>query len=379
MAQINPALLAIPRVNSPAHFNNERAVARGNEARADAIELSVDQQEDLTALSQFEAFAKAGMPDQAMAAITARLEKDPNDKVLKDIAGMYNGQFTEQLGGLLTGIRTSLGGAAPAMPELKLIETVDENGNNVQKFVSEKEGTEFPMVPTAQENKQSVLLTPQEIANAGLQPGTVAQRDANGRVSVVQGPQKSSESEDVRQRKINALTAQGLTKDQAANLVDGHVRQEVTPLGNVVSINDVAALTGDGAPVTEQPIVGGDPEIPAPKPGQTLWDLAPAATGPVQSLTAKTAAALSFFGIETEEPATEAQQAFRTEVRSLIRALSINPRFPVAEQERIREEIDIQPSFFQGAGTLKKKMRSVATTLDTAAAGDRDWETGVNR
>lgn len=174
----------------------------------------------------------------------------------------------------------------------------------------------------------------------------------------------------VRERQIaDALRLNpGLTEQQATKVVDKQASIEVNEKTGKLIFKDNVAGT-----VTELKLAGGEPQIPAPSPGETLFELAEVATGPVSSITAKGAAALSFFGIDPQQPSVSAQQVFRTEIQGLIRALSINPRFPVAEMERIKEEISVQPSFFQGTGILRQKMQGLDTSLRRRMAqADRD-------
>jgi len=70
------------------------------------------------------------------------------------------------------------------------------------------------------------------------------------------------------------------------------------------------------------------------------------------------------------------RQNVQTAQQQLIRALSVNPQFPVSEQERIRKEVDITPSLFNDPISLEAKMRGVDAGLrervkkETAAAND---------
>jgi hypothetical protein len=57
------------------------------------------------------------------------------------------------------------------------------------------------------------------------------------------------------------------------------------------------------------------------------------------------------------------RQNVGTAQQQLIRALSINPRFPVSEQERIKEEIDISPSAWNDPVTIQSKMEAVDDAL----------------
>jgi hypothetical protein len=57
------------------------------------------------------------------------------------------------------------------------------------------------------------------------------------------------------------------------------------------------------------------------------------------------------------------RQTFATAQNELIRALSINPQFPVREIERIRQEISIAPGAMTDERSLRERMRAVDTYL----------------
>jgi hypothetical protein len=54
-----------------------------------------------------------------------------------------------------------------------------------------------------------------------------------------------------------------------------------------------------------------------------------------------------------------AVQAANAAKKDLIRVLSVNPRFPVAEMQRIEREIDIGPSVFDNAASVRTRMIAV--------------------
>ena len=69
-------------------------------------------------------------------------------------------------------------------------------------------------------------------------------------------------------------------------------------------------------------------------------------------------------------------QAFKNSKNTLITALQENPRYAVSEANRLAEEIDIQPNFFDAVGTIQTKMREVDRHLSQvekrrAANGDQ--------
>ena len=207
--------------------------------------------------------------------------------------------------------------------------------------------------------------TPDEFAELG--PDVVGAQVSNttGKLTNVQkrGAEGATAGGVRRQKIDDAIRLENLTEAQAVRLIDELSDTEINPVtGRVVTLDSIAAIRGQGDVVTEQP-VGTRTATPEPAPENTLFNLARVATGPVSGATKKTAAVLSFFGVDTDEPATGAVQRFKTELQNLVRALSINPRFPVGEINRIIEEINIKPGFFKGTGVLEKQMISLDSSL----------------
>jgi hypothetical protein len=142
-------------------------------------------------------------------------------------------------------------------------------------------------------------------------------------------------------------------------------------------------VTGPRANITPPHAAEPAPAAPAPAPAAA----APPATAPSQTLyqlaqrpltTGLTPAALQYgqnvlgqFGANIIDPElTERRQTFSNTQGDLIRALSINPRYPVDEMKRIREEINIEPRAFTDPQSLLARMRSVGKSLRTRLADE---------
>lgn len=171
---------------------------------------------------------------------------------------------------------------------------------------------------------------------------------------------------DQRDRKIQNLMAQtnpstgvNFTHSEAANIVDKHVRSEITDAGEVLRIDDVS-----GVP-TFTPIQGGTTgePVPTPAPGEALYDKAGVATGPGSTIMSMIAPIASMAGVDAGEPFVAARQAFKTSQGEMIRALAQNPRLPVKEMEWLRKEIDIQPKFYDTPELLQTRMVSLDASL----------------
>ncbi len=112
-----------------------------------------------------------------------------------------------------------------------------------------------------------------------------------------------------------------------------------------------------------------DPASKLAKP-ETLWNAATGVTGMIPALQEGTTRIL---GQITDDPSVlntevvEKRQKFRTAFGGMARALSINPRMPVAEIRRIQEEVKIEPSVFDSEPALRARMRSLDSSLTKIA------------
>lgn len=209
--------------------------------------------------------------------------------------------------------------------------------------------------------------TAQAIRDMGLNPAEGEGRELM-RQSIIGRQQRSSNAE-----KVDVLTSRGIDQQLAEDIVYGFAEREYIPelgvwrvtnpvTGEVTELNpaQTSALQSLGEPA--QPVAQAGPTR-----GNTLWDLAEVATGPSATVRAGAENVLALMpGVEREGIATEARQAFNTETRNMIRALSLNPRFPVAEQQRIQQEIGrFMPAMWRGEQTVKDRMRSINRSLSS--------------
>ncbi len=104
----------------------------------------------------------------------------------------------------------------------------------------------------------------------------------------------------------------------------------------------------------------------------TLWNrLGWFTTGPL-SILPRTIGALTGTG----QQSIGNMQAFQTAKNTMIRALAENPRFAVAEAERLGKEIDIQPNLWDSTSTVQTRMQEIDKHLDSverrrSQAGDK--------
>lgn len=184
-------------------------------------------------------------------------------------------------------------------------------------------------------------------------------------------------NDPVRTQKIDEVSRQlqeiGLPADQiqaeAANVVDGRIRYEVTEQGNVLKVNEV---TGEA---TEVPISGGIPEEEGPNDQSfSLYGLSSEISGAEPSSKALASRISSMFNIEAFPETVTARQISEGATQGLVRALSINDQYPVREIERIRSDMaKIGPSLFSGGPEIRAQMSGLHTLLsNTLKQAERD-------
>ncbi len=145
-------------------------------------------------------------------------------------------------------------------------------------------------------------------------------------------------------------------------------------------------VTGPRANITPPPAAEPAPTVPAPAPAaeappaprRTLFEMAqmPLTTGATPALMQAGQNVLGQIGANIVTPEfTERRQAFSNMQNELIRAVINNPRFPVAEQERIRREINIEPGVLLDPQTLLARIKSLDATLRASLANrEREGE-----
>tara|TARA_R110000868_G_scaffold95674_2_gene262984 strand:- start:686 stop:1861 length:1176 start_codon:yes stop_codon:yes gene_type:complete len=173
---------------------------------------------------------------------------------------------------------------------------------------------------------------------------------------------------EYRQKYAAALK---LTGDAAlaTGFASGALQAHRNPVNNELQVINVL----DGSIVFRQrggtgAGTGGGTEDGSPaKPNTTLWNSIDSATGAVNTLKELSTDTLGQVpGVRRMLAFPEvvaARQRFSTSTNDLIRALSINPRFPVSEMDRITREIAINPNAFTSDVSLRERMKEVDTYL----------------
>lgn len=141
-------------------------------------------------------------------------------------------------------------------------------------------------------------------------------------------------------------------------------------------------VQGSASPESDQPgamvpdyLRPGAASAPTPQQQpETLWQSregVPGATGFLTEQYGRIAGQAGVpIGPETRETIGN-RQMFRLAQNDLIRSLAINPRFPVGEMERIRQETDLQPAIFDSPAALETRMQQVDSYLRTRLANEQ--------
>jgi hypothetical protein len=200
--------------------------------------------------------------------------------------------------------------------------------------------------------------------------------DSQGNV-VFTAPDKTSTSDQrIRETRISGLVARGMSPQFAEDIVDRNISYEVVPqTGQVRRINK---LTGQ---VDEIPIGGLPPEDQAlvaaateQEENKTLWDAAREGTGVMSSIRSGASRVVGQIpGAPQATKTEEARQFLSTATNDLARALVINPRFPVAEVERIIKEAGTQPGAFDTPELMRSRLKVLDSFLrDRLKTAEKD-------
>ncbi|WOF74129.1 hypothetical protein QMT40_001776 [Parvibaculaceae bacterium PLY_AMNH_Bact1] len=220
--------------------------------------------------------------------------------------------------------------------------------------------------PNSPANQEKFIQTALE----GLQHETLGQErtaDPTFVYNVPGAPEPATVAgtDDAASRKMQALIQGGVEPEQARKIAYGQLRIHKDPVTNEVTLvdlgtNEIVPLRTQGA--QEEPVepVG----VPTPGSEETLYGGADNAVGAVPTVVDLLSGVTGQFSDELTAPdVTAARQNFNTAQNELIRALSVNPRFPVAEMTRIREEIAIDKGIFNSPERARLQMSALDSSL----------------
>lgn len=193
-----------------------------------------------------------------------------------------------------------------------------------------------------------------------------------------------------RETRINdMMSTYNVDRQTASRIVDNVDNVVADPVTGTPQL--VNRITGESRPVTASgPSIAGSPAstpttaaaptagsgTAAPptegaRPVASLYDLArtPFTTGVGPAAAENAQRVLGQVGVNVVSPEfTERRQTFSNFQNDIIRSVINNPRFPVAEQERIRKEINIEPSALTDPQTLVARIRTIDATLRSSLA-----------
>lgn len=203
---------------------------------------------------------------------------------------------------------------------------------------------------------------------------------------------KPSAQEERIDRLTANLVAGGMEPDEARNkavaIADGRYAVSRDPLTNTAIVVDKA--TGEEVGGQEMAVAASEDADQASgrlelsgtvgDEGVTLWkstEGVPGFRGALVELYGRVFGQVGLGEGESVQETTANRQFFSAAKNDLIRSLSINPRFPVGEINRLDKEIQIGPKVWDSEGSLKTRMKTIDRFLrnrldvERAAVEDR--------
>jgi len=246
------------------------------------------------------------------------------------------------------------------------------------QMIADKEAQEAQRIVNAQTNA-AVLASSQDLLRANNKteladrlPDLFADNPIKAREFAIEQIKQPALSKDQRERKIKDLTAQlirtqGLSEldavTKATNITDGVLRIDRLEDGSVVEIN-VANGTATRVPFnptvpTTQPTgVSEEVENPYEIPeGMSLLEAVENGTGFVNMIPEYVGRVLSNIAPSAlAEDKTKAMNVLRAADNGLIQAFSLNDKYPMAEQKKIRENYGIEPAMTDSPSAAKLRV-----------------------
>lgn len=226
--------------------------------------------------------------------------------------------------------------------------------------------------------RRNLLLRAQEARMAGAREdlattrALAAQENADRRALVAKMLEISARDPGDRERRIqDIMQTNNVDRTTAANIVNGIERITPNPVTGMPEITNLvtgesraatrpAAPAAAGAPAGEGATAPAERTSGSAQPPRTLWEMAPRVTGVVPALAESAQGITGQAGVNVApEGLIRDRQTFAAVQNDLIRALSVNPRFPVAEMQRIEREIAISPGVFTDPVVMRERMISV--------------------
>ena len=177
---------------------------------------------------------------------------------------------------------------------------------------------------------------------------------------------KGEKDPEFIKKRNEMMEVYGVDEKTATGLATGTLRINTNPVSGESVIVDM--VTGTSRPITETeaPSTETKKESSQTTPKkQTLWEMSDLSTGILSAGKAAWGATAGQVGLPIAKKTEYARQRVRSAQQKLIRSLSINPRYPVAEMERIKSETRIAPEIFDSSQSLRVRMRAVNDYLES--------------
>jgi len=199
---------------------------------------------------------------------------------------------------------------------------------------------------------------PVKIKGPDGKPKWVAPEEAYGK-EAYEKPTNAGVTARNRARKINDLQEHwGVSEAEAQGIVDGAIKITFSPttgraVKTNIATNEAVELDLSREDVVEEASQELNTNI-------SLWDAAELGTGFVSALAGEVGNRIPIWNSLSPHLRTEAaRRNFDTSTQGLIRGLSVNPRYPATEQERIKREISITPSMWTSTPVMRQRMIQV--------------------
>ena len=184
---------------------------------------------------------------------------------------------------------------------------------------------------------------------------------------------KDKTSEKAIETKIRVLKEQNpdLSEKVIVSIATGATTLNVDPVTGEKTL--VNKLTGTAVPVTQTDNgFALNTNEDGVNPEDTLFaatEKGGGATGVWSAFLSGGSVLTGSFGGPAATETLDARQTLRTGQQDFVRALSLNPRFPVAEMEAIKKEINLSPKILDNKQLLQTRMRAVDRSLRTRLKG----------
>jgi hypothetical protein len=169
----------------------------------------------------------------------------------------------------------------------------------------------------------------------------------------------------IRESRIKGLIERGYSPEFATDIVDKNITYDINPAtGSMVRTNKLTGAVsevplGSLSPQEQGLIVAAAEE----NEDQTLWQAAEDGTGLWSAVKRGASIVGGQVGLPQSEKVEQARQTLLTATNELARSLVNNPRFAVAEVERVIKEAGTQPSVADTPTLMRARLKVLDTFL----------------